>query len=276
MDDQRRTGLDHPVDDPVHSGRVINLVWRPKVVQWYYDFVDGVSEDRCVVYVAVTILDRFCRSIDYDIDERTFELSALSALFLAVRIGGSVNLELDYLVSMSRLTISVPDLVHTGTRIINALKWEQKITTPHDFVRRYDTLLPRKGPLQDRLRILDTAIYIVEISLCDYCLSRCEPSELSAAAILIALGTSDRSIAQDFSEALYLSESIVAGSAAMTKIRSRLIDAYNNSTNGIPEDGPTMIEDDQEMEEPFTSAPHPNLFQPETTNDGIHIILPDL
>lgn len=260
-------------------GRVVNVVWRTKVVQWYYDFVDNLSESRSVVYVAVNVLDRFCSAVPSAMDERTFELAALASLFLAVRISGTMTLELDYLVSTSRLSISIQDIVKAGTMIINTLDWDEKIQTPQDCVHRFVTLVPTKGARVDRQQVLDVALYVVEIGLCDYCLSRSQPAELGAAAILIALGSGNQAAQRAFSEALYLSESIKTTSPKLAMIHQRLFHAYQSNANAVNENGPAVIEDDEQDAADGNFSPTTPLsatYYSETTFSDIHIIPSDI
>jgi len=175
-------GSDTPVSCAASCG------WRERVAQWFYDLIDHLGENRELAYIAMNILDRYtgcsCPS-----DERLYEVEAMSALFLAVRIGGSGNLALGQLVSMSRHgRVLEKDIIAMGKSMISTLSWDQRILTPADFVRLYvDNGAPALLTTNTRDSLLDSAMYLVELAVFDLALARKRPSQLAAAATLTAI-----------------------------------------------------------------------------------------
>ena len=97
-------------------------VWRERVAQWAYTVVDHVQADRAAVYNVLLLLDSYLDAIaatrsssssiiDADgngegmvgeIDAPTYQLLAMSCLYLVLRLRGSGALTVGQLVSMSR------------------------------------------------------------------------------------------------------------------------------------------------------------------------------
>ena len=159
--------------------------WREKVTQWCYDVVDHLGERRELVYIAMNILDRFtnCRPTDH----HYYQVEAMSALFLAVRIAGSGNLSLEQLVSMSRKGICQRDIVSTGKSMIAELTWDHHLQTPADFVHFLVGELAPRLPEIVRISLLDSALFVAELAVFDHVLSSKRPSVIAVASTLSAL-----------------------------------------------------------------------------------------
>jgi len=234
-----------------------NLIWREKVVQWSYDVADHLNEERSVVYVAINILDRYCAiksSEELNMDEKTYEIASLSAIFLAVRIAGSGNLLISELVSMSRGGITTQDIISTGTAIVHELNWEYKIITPMDFAKSFLKLLPASS----HCGILGSASYLTEIAVCDVILSHAKASFLAIAACLNVLQSDLPSAVPSFVKAVHDTTAIEAESDEIQDLCARLAGVYSRSTgddshrfNHIEsaDSGPHIIEDDSDDED---------------------------
>ena len=233
------------------------MAWREKVVQWCYDVTDHLNENRSVVYIAINIMDRYCailsQSHNHDtqqscvlMDEKTYELASMTAVFLAVRIAGSGNLRLAELTSMSRGGIQVQDVIHMGTNMIKALTWEHRIVIPLDFVSLYLESLSPSTPTCQLRSIFESATYLVEISVCDIFLSRCKPSEVALAAIMDALEEESPT----YHLPCALLQKFVTRSQEIAKIRNRLQLLYrqsadNKSGSKIQNARPHLISEDE-------------------------------
>ena len=232
-----------------------NLVWREKVVQWSYDVVDHLNEERSVVYVAINILDRYCAIKEQKMDEKSYEIASLSCIFLAVRISGSGNLLISELVSMSRGGITAKDIISTGTNIVRELRWECKIITPMDFV---SSLLKLVAPTH--FGILDQASYLTELAVCDLVLSHSKASFLAIAACLNVLRSGLPSAVLDFVQAVRQTTEIDANSDEIQALCDRLTVVYartageevqrhqvmNADGESEAKFGPHIIEDDDD------------------------------
>ena len=164
-----------------------NCAWREKVSQWCYDVADHLNEDRSIVYVAMTILDRYCTTLSTPIDEKQYEISSLSSIFLAVHIAGSGDLTLKELVSMSRGGVAIKDIIGEATTIADAITLSEPILTPLDFVR---SAIQNITPLivsDHKQALLDSASYMIELAVCDSFFTSCKASSVAVAALLNAL-----------------------------------------------------------------------------------------
>ena len=154
--------------------------WRERVAQWCYDIIDHLGEGRELVYVAMNILDRFTNF--RPIDERCYEVEAMSALLLAVHVGGSGALTMHQMLSMSREGIRKDDLIVTGKLMISVLNWNHRFLTPADFV--HVLVGDISFLLHDcaRISLLELSMYLVELAVFDLVLSTKRPSLVAAAA----------------------------------------------------------------------------------------------
>lgn len=187
-DESRGTDDHRALRDASHSCAP-NLVWREKVSQWCYDVVDHLGESRDVVYLAMNVLDRYCvvrSSSSRALDERDYEIAAITALFLAVRVTGSVTLELPQVMRMSRMGVRIHEILEIGTNMTNSLSWERRLSTPLNFVRALLELLDVSPELMDSL--LESASYLVEVSVCDAFFSGKHPYQVACAAVINAIG----------------------------------------------------------------------------------------
>ena len=217
-----------------------NFVWREKVVQWCYDVVDSLQEDRSIVYVSMNILDRYCAFLlnETGVDEATYELASLTAMFLAVRIAGSGNLQLPDLIDMSRGGIGVKDVVSMGKCMIGTLNWDRRIVRPSDFLSDLLALVPS---LKDRRQyFLDSACYLAEIAVFDMVLSRYAPSQVALAAVLNALETKASSLeTATFCEAVEAVTGMSCTSKTIQFLSARLGSVHNqgpDSPHLVPEE----------------------------------------
>ena len=228
------------------EGYHANPVWREKVTQWCYDVVDHLNESRSVVYVAMNILDRFTVKQDADtvMSDRTFELASLSALFLAVRISGSGNLRLSQLVGMSRSTFAAKDIIDMGTRMIKTLTWDSRVVTPLEFVKAMCAELPASVDASTKQSILDSASYLVEISVCDLSFSTKRASHTALAAMLNSLNENRSLGLAHFNQSVEAITEHVAESRQVMETRIHLRKVFNESCENRQVASPHLIEDD--------------------------------
>lgn len=193
-DESRRTNDHRALRDASHSCAP-NLVWREKVSQWCYDVADHLGESRDVVYLAMNVLDRYCvvrsSSSPVAVDERDYEIAAMTALFLAIRVTGCATLELPQVMRMSRMGVCVHEILEIGTNMTNSLSWERRLSTPLIFVRASLDLLDVSTELKNSL--LESASYLVEVSVCDAFFSGKHPFKIACAAVINAIGVGSQS-----------------------------------------------------------------------------------
>ena len=163
--------------------------WREKTSQWCYDVVDHLGESREVVYLAMNVLDRYCvvqSNSSRALKERDYEIAAMTALFLAVRVTGRATLELPQVMRMSRLGVCIHEILGIGKSMTDSLSWDRRLLTPLSFVRAMLDLLDASAELKASL--LDSASYLVEVSVCDAFFSGTHPFKVAVAAVSNAIG----------------------------------------------------------------------------------------
>ena len=111
---------------------------RAKIVDWCYSAIDLCQIDRVNVAMAMNIVDRFmsnpcqlssieippqfsCQEILYD--RNMYQLLAVSALYIAIKINGEVILSAGKLAAISRGTYSVENIEAMERTILYCLSW---------------------------------------------------------------------------------------------------------------------------------------------------------
>jgi hypothetical protein len=246
--ESRGTNDHRALRDAAHSCAP-NLVWREKVSQWCYDVADHLGESRDVVYLAMNVLDRYCvvrLSSSRALDERDYEIAAMTALFLAVRVTGCATLELPQVMRMSRLGVRINEILAVGKNMTNSLSWERRLTTPLSFVHAMLELLDVPTELKDSL--LEAASYLVEVSVCDAYFSGRNPFTVGCAAVINATGVGTQCrLSQAQSDKFYHELLEIHGDREeLTSLQLRLHHIYSQS-EGNRDSSPHIIMDEDSV-----------------------------
>ncbi len=225
-----------------------NCAWREKVSQWCYDVADHLDEDRSIVYVAMTILDRYCTTLSTPIDEKQYEISSLSSIFLAVHIAGSGDLTLKELVSMSRGGVAIKDIIGEATTIADAITLSEPILTPVDFVRSAIQHITPLNVSVHKQALLDSASYMIELAVFDSFFSNRKASFVAVAALLNALEIVLVPNSKAIVQSLIKESSLTVDSIGNIMLhRTRLQCIYNHSFDYQHDaGGPHIIEADDD------------------------------
>lgn len=78
----------------------INEVWREKICEWSYQVIDHFDFSREVVSVSIHYLDRFLATTP--VNKKLFQLVAMTALYLAIKIHEPANLTMKSMIELSR------------------------------------------------------------------------------------------------------------------------------------------------------------------------------
>ena len=162
-------------------------IWRERVTQWCYDVVDHLRGSRSTVYVAMNILDRFFLLGPQSSSDRRYEAAALTALFLAVSIRGSRNLEVVDLVRMSRLGVTFREIIEVGKDMTRSLSFDRRLLTPSDFIHELIRSLPSTWDQARVTAIADNAGFYSELCTVDSFFSGIKASEVAFASTITAL-----------------------------------------------------------------------------------------
>lgn len=82
------------------SSGTINESWREKICEWSYQVVDHFDMSREVVMIAMNLLDRYLAS--HSVNKKVFQLAAMTALFLAIKLNEPGKLTMASMIELSR------------------------------------------------------------------------------------------------------------------------------------------------------------------------------
>ena len=206
------------VEDPT---RLPYGEWRKKICQWSFKVIDHFRFDREVVSSALNMFDRYLaaapRSRDMDscpcpacqrsVDSKTFQLTAMTCLYLAMKMASDCGtalcpsptrkLRLASFVELSRGQFCEEDVCRMEQSILQELKWKVHPPTPMSLVIYLLNLMPSRSsiPWSAKKRydlvlhvLHELARYLTELSVClgDHC-SIYSSSQVAYAAILVSM-----------------------------------------------------------------------------------------
>jgi hypothetical protein len=172
------------------SERVVDGSWRQKIVEWSFSVVDHCSLRRDSVLVATYYLD-ICVMKGAIKSREEFQLAAMTALQLAIKLYDSTMVKLDSMVKLGRGLFSEKDVIAMEERILRALDWHVHPPTPVCFLRQFLRLLPPSVNSLTRYMIAEVTRFISEISVCLYRFVKYPPSIIAYAGMLIAMARVD-------------------------------------------------------------------------------------
>jgi len=165
---------------------ILDGSWRQRIVEWMYGVVDHCSLRRDSVAVATYYLDL---SVDRGLVEcrQEFQLAAMTALQLAIKLYDSTLVKLDSMVKLGRGLFTEEDVVAMEAKMLHALKWQVHPPTPVCFLRQFLRLLPTSVAPLTRYMIAEVTRFIAEISVCLYKFVKYPPSVVAYAGMIIAM-----------------------------------------------------------------------------------------
>ncbi|KAL7436766.1 hypothetical protein ACHAXM_005312 [Skeletonema potamos] len=167
------------------SSSQINELWREKICEWCYQVVDHFDFNREVVNVAMTYLDRYLAT--RTVNRRIFQLAAMTALYLAIKLFEPGKLRMSSLIELSRGYFLAEHIVAMEDSMLQALSWHVHPPTPFAFCR--DLIKLVSADVNPRLRhdISELARFLTELSVCDYYFVTRKPSSIAMASIINAM-----------------------------------------------------------------------------------------
>lgn len=170
------------------DGETVDESWRQRMCEWMYGVVDHCNFRRDIVAVSTTYLDlclyRYPGLIE---SRRTFQLAAMTTLYLAMKVYDTSFIKLDSLVKLGRGLFREEDVIEMESRILERLQWQVHPPTTMCFVRQYMRLFPPSVSPSITYMVSEISRFIAEISVCLYKFVRYPPSKIAYAAILIAM-----------------------------------------------------------------------------------------
>jgi lipoyl(octanoyl) transferase len=91
------------------SSSGINDVWREKICEWSYQVIDHFDFSREVVSISIHYLDRFLAT--RPCNKKVFQLAAMTALFLAIKLYEPGRLSMQSMIELSRGYFKVEQMI---------------------------------------------------------------------------------------------------------------------------------------------------------------------
>jgi hypothetical protein len=173
--------------------RVVDAPWRQRIVEWMYGVVDHCSLRRDSVAIATYYLDL---SVERGIVESRegFQLAAMCALQLAIKLYDSTSVKLDSMTKLGRGLFTEQDVIAMESKMLTALKWQVHPPSPVCFLRQFLRLLPPTVTPVARYMIAEVTRFISEISVCLYKFVTYPSSAVAYAGMQIAMDRIDESM----------------------------------------------------------------------------------
>jgi hypothetical protein len=166
--------------------RVVDGSWRQRIIEWMYGVVDHCSLRRDSVAVAAYYVD-LCVIKGVINSREEFQLAAMTALQLAIKLYDSTMVTLKSMVKLGRGLFSEEDVIEMEAKMLKALNWQVHPPTPACFLRQFLRLLPPTVSPLTRYMIAEVTRFISEISVCLYRFVKYSPSAVAYAGMLIAM-----------------------------------------------------------------------------------------
>uniref|UniRef100_A0A7S4RL18 Cyclin-like domain-containing protein n=2 Tax=Ditylum brightwellii TaxID=49249 RepID=A0A7S4RL18_9STRA len=165
---------------------------RIKMSKWFYEVIDFCQFDRDTVCIAMSYLDRFlCTRAGIPAlgNRKVFQLAAMSALYMAVKLFEKDFFEPEVIADLSRNSYTETDIVDMEMVILSALQWRVQPPTPLSFIRYFLALLPIKSEFDEEAKemLLHLSRLHTEIAVNGYFFVTVKPSAIAVASILNSL-----------------------------------------------------------------------------------------
>jgi len=162
----------------------VNSRMRGILVDWLLDVHLKFRLVPETLYLTVNIIDRFLETSD--VPRQKLQLIGVTALLIGSKYEEIYPPQLEDLVSICDGAFTENEIVKTETVILKALEYKITIPSAHVFLVRY-----LKAAHADR-KIVQLSCYILDGTLQNYDLLQYLPSQLAAAAVLIARNSTGR------------------------------------------------------------------------------------
>lgn len=253
--------------------------WRSRIVDWKYQVVDHYEYSRDIVAVSMSMLDRFCIESS-GMTKKHFQLAAMSCLFLAIKLDEPRPMTLESLVDLSKGCFQPRHVKLMEGIVLERLSWMTSPITANVFVRHFLLLLllPTSQPLL--INILEVAVFLTELSVCDSFFISQKSSDTALACILLALESYPvtksqfEELATGITEVCKLSfESpcVLSCKAKLYDLSNTFTESNSAETSSIPPDCYTSPVPNQEQE---LKTPARDSISPTGVADADSIIMP--
>lgn len=252
-------------------------LWRDRVAQWYYNVADHMNVPREVVYLAMNFLDRSTalESMNKPVTKDEYELTSTTCIFLAMRVSSNrPDIKISDLLQASQSQLQVSDIQAAGARLLKKLSLKTPMVNPSTFAKAYLHLLEQNTAPEGSFSLLETSVYLIELSVCDHYLERVPASKLAFAAVAACVTcahtnpTIEAKTQDAFLRSLEDETGLSLCSPDIRRYFERLVAIYNQSHEGIALALPALIEDDSSL----ITSPTPTI--PQASTESSNRLLP--
>jgi Cyclin, C-terminal domain/Cyclin, N-terminal domain len=120
-------------------------------------------------------------------NRKEYQLSAMTALYVAIKIHEPLEMETALLADLSRGCYEEMEFVHKEEELLQALKWRVGGPTALGFIQHYLALLPDTVHPAVGEAMMEYARYQTELAISEHSLVDMPPSEIALAAVLNAM-----------------------------------------------------------------------------------------
>ena len=163
----------------------LNEQWREKICEWCYRVVDHFDYNREVVNVAMSYLDRYLAQCT--VNRRIYQLVGVTSLYLATKLFEGNHLHLPSLVGISRGYFHAEHILAMEETMLHALSWHLHPPTSRAFCWEMMRLVSPDISSRIRHDVGNLAIFLTELSVCDFYFVTRKPSSIAIASIINAI-----------------------------------------------------------------------------------------
>ncbi len=220
-----------------NENEMIDAYCHEQMCLWCYRIIDHLGLPREFVSIAMSYADRFLNI--YDCDRATYKLTCMTALYTACKIHGTkreVAILPEGFSILSRREFTAQNMFEMEFFLLKSFQWKfLHPPTACANVRMMGLLLFSSGPSYVTTKIMDVALFLTEISICDRSLAACNPSSIAFASLLLAINgiSQEKLLVKDRSHLRFvvarlfrISESSVG---EIQEVKERLLDLYQQS-----------------------------------------------
>jgi Cyclin, N-terminal domain/Cyclin, C-terminal domain len=164
----------------------IDATWRQRIIEWMFGVVDHCFLRRDSVAVAAYYLD-VCVSRGIVANRQDFQLVAMTALQLAIKLYDTTVVKIDSMIKLGRGMFVEQDVIDMEMKMLAVLKWQVHPPTPICFLRQFLRLLPNTASPATRYMITEVTRFVTEITVCLYRFVVFPSSTVAYAGMLVAM-----------------------------------------------------------------------------------------
>ena len=213
---------------------------RTRMAEWCAQVIDFCKFSRETVGIGMSYLDRFMasgvrRSRRAMTDRKEYQLAAMTALYMAIKLNEPLEMETKLLSDLSRGCYTTAEIATMEIEILEALHWRVAGPTPLEFVQHFlavglhDTEAAEHPAVEATL--LDFSRFQTELAIGMPALLSVTPSRIALAAILNSMEGIDDVALNPFERITFLrSIEATAGldpnAKDLVPVRSLLMDGF--------------------------------------------------